>query len=65
MSQFSKDNFCRIIQEIENMEQTSQNIWVPIGILERMYDDDIGYIDFYFHHKDLRDVDELFNKLTK
>lgn len=49
MSRFSKSNFIRIIREIEEMERNGENIWVPVGILEYMYDDNIGYIDQYFH----------------
>ena len=49
MSKFDKQNFGKIIKEIEDMELTQDNIWVPIGILEVMYDDDYGYIDRYFH----------------
>ena len=42
MSKFSKGNFTIVIQEIEEMERNGENIWVPIGILEIMYDDDYG-----------------------
>ena len=42
MSKFHKTNFKKIISEIEKMELEDQNIWVPIGILEYMYDDDYG-----------------------
>lgn len=48
MSRFSKSNFVRIIKEIEKMERNDENIWVPVGILEYMYDDDLGLIDRYF-----------------
>lgn len=30
------------------MENRNENIWVPIGILEYMYDDDVGLINQYF-----------------
>ena len=49
MSKFTKNNFCKIIQEIESMKEQDENIWVPVGILEVMYDDDKGYIDSYFY----------------
>ena len=49
MAKFSKNNFRMIIHEIEDMEAADQNIWVPIGILEYMFEDDIGHIDKYFN----------------
>ena len=64
MSRFSKNNFIRIIREIEEMEQNGENIWVPIGILEIMYDDDCAWIDEYFNIiPALRDVNILWNKI--
>ena len=48
MSRFTKSNFFLIIREIEEMENRNENIWVPIGILEYMYDDDVGLINQYF-----------------
>lgn len=51
-----------IVHEIEDMEAADQNIWVPIGILEIMYDDYAGIIDKYFHSKD-RDIDKLWEDL--
>lgn len=42
MAKFSKNNFYMVIHEIEAMEANNQNIWVPIGILEIMYEDDKG-----------------------
>ena len=48
MSRFSKGNFITVIREIEAMEQNDENIWVPIGILEMMYEDDCGWLDKYF-----------------
>lgn len=48
MSRFTKSNFFLIIREIEEMENRNENIWVPIGILEYMYDDDFGLINKYF-----------------
>lgn len=52
-----------IIHEIEDMEAADQNIWVPIGILEIMYDDYAGIIDNYFHSKE-RDIDKLWEVLN-
>lgn len=53
-----------IIKEIEDMEAADQNIWVPIGILEIMYDDYYGHIDNYFHtDKKIRNVEQLCNCL--
>ena len=63
MAQFNKANFISVINEIENMEQNDENIWVPIGVLEYMYNDHIGYIDRYFLNKDKRNVDELWDNL--
>lgn len=57
LARFSKNNFKMIIREIEAMEAADQNIWVPIGILEYMFDDYIGYIDNYFH----RDKSKRYN----
>ena len=54
-----------IIHEIEDMEAADQNIWVPIGILEIMYDDYRGHIDDYFHqNKEKRDLDQLWYYLN-
>lgn len=54
-----------IIHEIEDMEAADQNIWVPIGILEYMFDDYIGYIDNYFHQAtEQRDVNQLWSFLN-
>lgn len=62
---FSKNNFHMIINEIQEMEKEDQNIWVPIGILEYMYNDNYGWIDYYFHHDpEDRNIDFLWNKLT-
>lgn len=65
MSKFSKNNFYMVIHEIEEMEKQNQNIWVPIGILEIMYDDDKGWLDFWFHNEpDLRNIEWLWDKLN-
>lgn len=64
MSRFSRNNFIRIIREIEYMESKGENIWVPIGILEYMYQDDNMEIDKYFHSsKDKRNLDLLMNEI--
>ena len=64
MSKFSTDNFIRVVQEIEQMELLDENIWVPIGILEVMYDDIFGDIDNYFHlPKEQRNLKELLKQL--
>lgn len=65
MSRFNYKNFKRIIEEIELVEGEQGNIWLPIGILEIMYDDDCGYIDQYFHThpRNKRKIDKLWDKL--
>lgn len=66
MSKITKQNFEKIIAEIESMEIKEENIWIPIGILEIMYDDDIGYIDEYFHKESkFRDLNMLWDNLKK
>jgi hypothetical protein len=44
------------------MQAANENINVPIGILERMYDDYQGYIDNYFYEKKI-DPDTLYDQL--
>lgn len=62
---FNKQNFEEIIYNIELMEKEHQNIWVPIGILEMMYDDYAGLIDQYFHTRsEKRNVDRLYSILA-
>ena len=66
MSRFTKTNFKRIIKEIEDAESRGDNFWIPVGILEVMYDDDYGWIDEHFHTESLyRNVDKLWDKLQK
>lgn len=62
MSRFKKHNFEKIIKEIELIEAEQGNIWLPIGILEIMYDDDCGYIDRYFHThpRNQRNLEQLW-----
>ena len=65
MSKFSKNNFYMVIHEIEEMEKQNQNIWVPIGILEIMYEDNKGWLDFWFHNEpNLRNIEWLWEKLN-
>ena len=55
----------KLYRHIEKMEQKDENIWVPIGILEWMYQDDIGYIDEYFHTPiEKRDIECLMDNLV-
>ena len=66
MAKFSKNNFHMIINEIQDMEAKDQNIWVPAGCLEMMYEDDFGWIDYYFHSDPQdRSIEWLWNKLNK
>jgi hypothetical protein len=39
LARFSKNNFKLIMKEIEKMQAADENIDVPIGILEVMFDD--------------------------
>lgn len=64
MQRFGIVNLERVIKEIEIMERNHENIWVPIGILEYMYDDDYGFLDQYFHLKPSeRSIEHLINQL--
>ena len=59
MSKLTKEQFFSVIYNLEKIEDTD-NIWVAVGILERMYNDDIGYIDNYFHNYwENRDIEDL------
>ena len=51
------------MREIEKMAAADQNIDVPIGILEVMYDDDFGWIDDYFNENPIRDYDYTIDEL--
>lgn len=65
MSSFNIYNFEEIVHEIEDVEEEqTQASWIAIGILEKMYDDDAGYIDEYFTSQS-RDIDNLINKIFK
>lgn len=64
MAKFDKENFRRIILQIEEFEYHKWPIWLSVGILEYMYDDDIGYIDQYFHTPvGERDLQTLINHI--
>lgn len=66
MAKFSKNNFKLIVREIEKMQAANENIDIPIGILEVMYDDYWGYIDDFFHLEDKitdYDIDDLFETI--
>ena len=65
MSKFNEQNFYRILTEIEDEEKCNTNFWLSVGILEHMYDDDMGYIQRYFETKEeYRDPQELWNHLN-
>ena len=64
MSRFRRPLFHQIIKNIEEEERNGGNIWIAIGILEYMFDDDCGYIDQYFHTPfNERDDEQLWNEL--
>ena len=55
-----------VINEIQDMEAKDQNIWIPIGCLEAMYEDDFGWIDYFFHSDPQdRNIEWLWNKLNE
>lgn len=68
MARFSKNNFKLIMKEIEKMQAAHENIDVPIGILEVMYEDYLGEIDYYFYckenNKENGTLDDLYRALT-
>lgn len=65
MAKFNKKNFFLIIKELEKQEENNENFWIGVGILEVMYKDDQGWIDYYFHNEpDLRNIEWLWNKLN-
>lgn len=60
----SRANFFYILNEIEVMEVNEENIWLPIGLLELLVEDNIGFIDHYFHSpQKFRDREELWNNI--
>ena len=64
MSRFRRPLFYQIIKNIEEEERKGGNIWIAVGILEYMFDDDCGYIDQYFHTPfNERNDEQLWNKL--
>ena len=55
-----------VINEIQDMEVEDQNIWIPIGCLEVMYEDNFGWIDYFFHSDPQdRNIDWLWDQLNK
>ena len=66
MARFSKNNFKLIMKEIKKMQAANENIDVPIGILEIMFDDYWGRIDYYFHSDNNEDeIDALYDSLIE
>lgn len=66
MAKFSKNNFKLIMKEIKKMQAANENIDVPIGILEVMFDDYWGCIDYYFHSDNNEDeIDALYDSLIE
>ena len=66
MSRFKESQFKQIIQTLNDQEFEGENIWISVGILEYMYDDDCGYLDNYFHtelSQRIGRTDELWNNL--
>ena len=64
MSRFKYPQFEQVIRVIEQMEERNENIWVAVGILEVMYDDDCGWIDEYFNLiPENRSIQRLWYKL--
>lgn len=63
MSRFNEENFYQIISAIETMD-TPHDQGVAIGILEYMYDDDIGLIDQHFFEHNKK-ITELWKNLNK
>ena len=66
MAKFNKKNFFLIIEELEKQEKNNENFWLGVGILETMYEDNFGWIDYYFHSDPQdRNIEWLWNKLNK
>lgn len=63
MSKFNEENFCQVMSAIETMD-TLHDQGIAIGILEYMYDDDIGLIDQYFFERNQKII-ELWKSLNK
>ena len=55
------------MKEIEKMQAADENIDVPIGILEVMFDDYWGCIDYYFRgdEDDKDEIDQLYDSLIQ
>ena len=66
MRKFNSAQLYEIIRHIERMEMHDEDIWIPIGILEFMYDDDLGLLDKYFTtSKDKRILEDLVEQLIE
>lgn len=64
MSRFNEENFRQILAATEEYEYQGNTPWIVVGILEKMYDDDAGYIDQYFSLPyGLRDTEDLIQKI--
>ena len=64
MTRFNKWEFKQIIENLERDEMNDDNVWVAVGILERMYNDDCGYIDEFFSTNFVnRNWEKLWDKL--
>ena len=63
MSKFNEENFYQVISAVETMD-TLHDQGVAVGILEYMYDDDIGLIDEYFYERN-QEIAELWKNLNK
>ena len=64
MSRLNKWEFKQVIENLERDEMKDDNIWVAIGILERMFNDDCGWIDEYFNTSFVaRNWENLWDKL--
>lgn len=60
MSRFNKEQFYQVISNIQDAKKKDENIGLPLGILEFMYDDDAGYLDeFFSQDKSVVELEEL------
>lgn len=63
MSKFNEKNFRQVLAATEEYERQGNTPWIVVGVLEKMYDDDAGYLDEYFSLPyGLRDTDELVKR---
>ena len=64
MSRFNKEQFNQVIFNMRQAQKNGENIGLPLGILEYMFDDDAGYIDeFFSQNQSPIKLEELWNKL--